>query len=90
MNATEKTPEPRPSVPPVREQWVWLGAWRPGRQYVSGTFERGLPVTRDGDHVYACLREHFSTEYDRPSTGGSFWQHVPSFCCPLKETELRG
>jgi len=94
MNATEEPSTPQPTPPaspdPLREQWVWLGSWSAGRQYVTGTLEKGLPVVRDDGHVYACLREHFSTDYDRPSTGGSFWQHVPEFCCRLKEAELRG
>lgn len=90
MNATEGASAPEPPFPPVREQWLWLGSWSAGRQYGSGTRTHGVPVTRDGQHVYACMREHFSTEYDRPSTGRSFWQHVPEFCCPLKEVELRG
>jgi hypothetical protein len=90
MNPTEETPAAVPASPPLREQWVWLGSWGAGRRYVTGTVEKGQPVVRDGGHVYVCLREHFSTEYDRPSTGGSFWGHVASFCCPSSEVELRG
>lgn len=75
---------------PYRETWMWLGSWGPGRQYATGDRTRGVPVVRDGAHVYACRYGHFSTEYDRPAAGGSFWEHVPEFCCPLKEAELRG
>ena len=90
MNATEGPSAPQPPVQPVREQWLWLGSWGPSRQYGTGSRTHGTPVTRDGGHVYACVYEHFSTEYDRPSTGCSFWRHVPEFCCQIKEAELRG
>lgn len=68
---------------PSREQWLWLGAWQARRNYSAGSVAKGIPVVRDGAHVYACKHNHFSTEYDQPSTGSSFWDHVPEFCCPI-------
>lgn len=76
---------------PHREQWLWVGLWEAGREYSTGTPSTGIPVARDRDHVYACKYKHFSTEYDRPSGGCSFWEHIPEFCCPLAgEVRLTG
>lgn len=66
---------------PNREQWLWLGAWQARRNYTAGSVSKGIPVVKDGAHVYACKHNHFSTEYDQPGTGSSFWDHVPEFCC---------